>query len=59
MLSKIFKWYGEDFEPKFGSLDKFLSIYLGSNPSEKELIALGKTKKEYLKYDWNLNEIKE
>lgn len=49
-LSKIFKWYKKDFENN-GSLRVYLNQYLKSpiNPD---------TKIEYLKYNWNLNEIK-
>jgi hypothetical protein len=42
-LSKIFKWYGEDF----GNLQSFLSKYMGQK-IPKEI--------EWLSYDWGLNE---
>ncbi len=46
-LSKIFKWYGDDFNNKYG----------GMVPYIKETMDLeGDFKVTYLKYDWSLND---
>ena len=46
-LSKIFDWYGEDFEKYHGSVEKFVGKYLGEGDDI-----------EFLDYDWSLNEFK-
>lgn len=46
-LSKIFDWYGEDFEKYHGSVEKYVEKYLGK---ASEI--------EFLDYDWGLNETK-
>ncbi len=46
-LSKIFKWYGDDFEDKYGSFKKFIL---------KHYSLSGDFSVDYLDYDWNLNE---
>ena len=47
-LSKIFKWYGDDFNKKYG----------GMVPYIKETMELtGEYKVSYLDYDWSLNEV--
>ncbi|MBL6990511.1 MAG: DUF547 domain-containing protein [Bacteriovoracaceae bacterium] len=48
-LSKIFKWYKQDFVKKHGSVMKFVRPYFGSDVSDSVEI-------EYLDYDWKLNE---
>jgi len=58
-LSKIFKWYGDDFEKHYtGGLDNFLSQHLGESDQEKRLIKQGKVSKKSLAYDWSLNDAK-
>lgn len=47
LLSQIFKWYERDFTESSGSVQKFVSRYLG----EKVL----KQTVRYLDYDWRLN----
>jgi hypothetical protein len=47
-LSKIFKWYSNDFETE-GSLIKFLNNY-------SDIKINSTAKKSFKKYDWNLNE---
>lgn len=47
-VSKIFDWYGEDFEKSHGSVRKFLESYW---PEVKETKYL-----DHLDYDWGLNE---
>ncbi len=47
-LSKIFQWYGKDFNKKHGSHVAYI---------QKELAIKKKPKVSYLKYDWTLNEV--
>jgi len=66
-LSSIFKWFGEDFIPSFGTDDRFtdhsraeravlhyIGIYL--NDADREYLESGDYRVEYLPYDWSLNE---
>ncbi len=47
-LSKIFKWYGDDFNDKYGGPVQYI----------KETLELtGTYKVSYLEYDWSLNEV--
>lgn len=47
-LSSIFKWYGDDFNERYGSMKKFVSRYYeGSSPEQRVT---------FLSYDWSLNE---
>lgn len=55
-LSSIFKWYGEDFEKKFGSVKAFVAPRITKDSSEVGVIKGEKTKINYLDYDWSLNE---
>ena len=55
-LSKIFKWYGEDFEIKFGSLEHFVAPYLADDKSTVRKIQAGEYNIEFLDYDWSLND---
>ncbi|MEM7008330.1 MAG: DUF547 domain-containing protein [Thermodesulfobacteriota bacterium] len=67
-LSKIFKWFGDDFIPNYGTQKlfnhyslkenavlNFAADYLQSD-EQKEYLMTGKLKIGYLGYDWNLNE---
>jgi hypothetical protein len=54
-ISSIFKWYGEDFT----NLDQFLAERMTTDSSLKAKIQKGQYKKEYLDYNWNLNDTKE
>ncbi len=57
-VSKIFDWYGEDFEPAFGSVRGFLARYdrlLADSDSARSRIRSQQTKLRFLAYDWNLN----
>jgi len=47
-LSKIFKWYSQDFEKSHGSVKKFVELYLPEAKNTNDI--------DYLDYDWNLNE---
>ncbi|WP_455203860.1 DUF547 domain-containing protein [Kaarinaea lacus] len=55
-LSSIFKWYGEDFEPKYGSVAQFVSPYLNVSQDVRDNIKTGKINLEFLEYDWSLND---
>ena len=63
-VSKIFKWYKEDFEPsgdKEKSLKSFLAKYadlLALSEKDRTRIANQKVSIQYLNYDWGLNNIK-
>lgn len=55
-LSSIFKWYGDDFNNKFGSAKDYIvsrmkQLKLISNDTSPNSIAV-----EYLPYDWSLND---
>jgi len=56
-ISKIFKWYGEDFVKKFGSVEKFIAPYLSKNKREQKNIANKKYPLGWTDYDWKLNDI--
>lgn len=53
-LSKIFEWYGYDFEEKYGSVKKYLAPKLaeGNKSLEKKIL---NAKVVYKDYDWKLN----
>jgi hypothetical protein len=56
-LSSLFKWYGDDFTNKSGSLQEFLANYaqeLGANADE---LKSQRYKVSFLDYDWRLNGI--
>ena len=67
-VSKIFKWFGEDFIPSYGSEKLFNNYSLKENAvlnftadylkseKTKEYLMSNKLKIGYLKYDWHLNE---
>jgi hypothetical protein len=45
-LSKIFQWYGDDFNDKYGNYQSFVKFVLAIDK---------KIKVKFLEYDWNLN----
>ena len=49
LLSKIFGWYGEDFEADAGSVEEFIQRYREDLPS-------GDYKTQTMDYDWSLND---
>jgi hypothetical protein len=66
-LSSIFKWFGEDFIPTYGTNDKFKPhdeeeravlnfIQHHLNAEQKEFLLNADYEIEYLDYDWSLNE---
>ena len=48
-LSKIFSWYGDDFNKKFGSYNNYVAAFY---KVDKKLDV------SFNDYDWNLNEFK-
>lgn len=56
-ISKIFEWYGKDFDnsKKVGSLRKFLAATMPLPADAVESVNSGQAKIEFLEYDWNLN----
>ena len=57
-VSKIFKWFQEDFEKKYGSLENFLALYLAKKTLDKKDFKEKKVSINWTDYDWNLNELK-
>lgn len=55
-LSRIFKWYGEDFEKISGSVKRFVAPRMAKDTSEEEAIKSRNIKIDYPDYDWSLNE---
>ncbi len=67
-LSKIFKWFGDDFIPTYGKEKLFNNYSLKENAvlnfaadyikpeQRKDYLMSNKLKISYLKYDWHLNE---
>ncbi len=54
-LSKIFRWFKEDFTKEGKSLQQFLAAYFEGDIQEKlEANAFGL---KYMKYDWRLNDV--
>jgi len=54
-LSKIYQWYGSDFEKKFGSVKAFVAPRIAPNAKLKKKILSQKTNITYDDYDWSLN----
>jgi len=52
-LSPLFDWFRADFDAKYGSVEKFLALYLPD--AEAKRLASRAWKKEYNAYDWSLN----
>lgn len=47
-LSSIFKWYGSDFERKYGSVKNYIAKFYGVKANTYSVL--------YLSYDWSLND---
>lgn len=56
-LSSIFKWFGEDFESKAGSLLAFVTPYLPQGERERVERQGDRIKVQFLPYDWTLNDV--
>lgn len=53
-LSKIFKWYRNEFETVASTLDEYLAFY-HKDPETAKALEDGEYNIKYQKYDWNLN----
>ncbi len=69
-ISKIFKWFGEDFVEQFGGTQLFadrsekdrsvlnlIRTYL-EDKRNREFLEKNQFKMKYLKYDWSLNDLR-
>ncbi len=57
-ISKIFDWYGEDFEKHAGGVNAFLLRYsnkTGLSQADMAYIQKNRLKIDFLDYDWSLN----
>jgi hypothetical protein len=60
-VSKIFDWYGEDFEKRSGSVARWLAGYASRLADEKavqQAVQQAALPVRYLDYDWALNDLK-
>lgn len=57
-LSKIFKWYGDDFKSKYQTYLHYISDFLATDLTIQAKIKQGNYNVEWKDYDWNLNEVK-
>ncbi len=57
-ISSIFKWYGDDFAKKFGSVEEYLATRITTDLKSQQTIRNKKALITYLDYDWSLNEEK-
>ncbi|OIQ17892.1 MAG: hypothetical protein BM556_10730 [Bacteriovorax sp. MedPE-SWde] len=55
-ISKIFKWYGDDFEGVYGSYLDFIAERITKDRSIQKKISNGEISTSWNDYDWNLNE---
>ncbi|MGB2905116.1 MAG: DUF547 domain-containing protein, partial [Candidatus Dechloromonas phosphoritropha] len=62
-VSKIFDWYGKDFEQGHQGFDSLKTTFarhaeqLAKAPQDRERIRQGSYKLEFLDYDWRLNDV--
>ena len=54
-ISKIFKWYGKDFNISDNNYKSFIAELITENESLRKRINMGSIKIRYLDYDWGLN----
>ena len=57
-LSKIFKWYGDDFDNKYQNFRSFIAPLMTKDQKLQKEITSGKIQIKWLDYDWKLNEWK-
>ena len=63
-LSRIFDWYGKDFEKGhkgFSSVNDVVAKYadqLADTPEDRALLRSGKVHVRFLEYDWSLNDVR-
>ena len=55
-VSKIFKWYGDDFEPA-GGVVAFLELYAPPQIARRLEEDRARIKLAYQDYDWSLNSV--
>ncbi len=55
-LSELFRWYADDLEKQFGSIENFLARF-GSR-TLIDMLKVPGIKFEYSRYDWRLNDIR-
>jgi hypothetical protein len=53
-ISRIFEWFGEDFEKAAGSVPQYLAQYV-ADPAVRAALLDGRMGIRYLPYDWELN----
>lgn len=56
-LSKIFKWYGDDFTDKDQTFLNLVATHLATNDQQKNEIQDSQYKIQWLDYSWKLNEL--
>lgn len=62
-VSRIFDWYGKDFEASHQGFDTLQSLFaryadsLADTPAEREKIRRGQYRLDFLEYDWRLNDL--
>ena len=56
-ISSIFKWYGDDFNKKYGSYKNYISSRITSDKEDQKMISSGIVDVKFLDYNWKLNEI--
>ena len=62
-MSKIFDWYGKDFEQGHQGFDSLRTTFLryaeqlASTPEARALLVAGDYRIEFLDYDWRLNDV--
>jgi hypothetical protein len=54
-VSRIFEWFGEDFEPLAGYFAPYAEV-LADDPAQRQLVAEGRSRISFLEYDWSLND---
>jgi hypothetical protein len=55
-LSKIFSWYGEDFDKYETSVKYFIAKSLNYSEQQRSIMLSNDIDLDYLEYDWSLNE---
>lgn len=56
-ISSLFKWYHEDFERVYGSVEAFIAKYMSADKKLSSLIETKSIEIEYGRYDWSLNDV--
>ena len=56
-LSKLFSWFGGDFDRKYGSVRAYVARHISAQPVVQEQIVNGDISIAYTDYDWSLNDV--